>query len=147
MLIRPWEPNDVDSILEAWYTASKVGHPFLTEEFFHAEMERIRDLHLPNSDTCVLEVDGRVVGFLSLLGNEVGGLFVHAASHGMGYGRALMDHARDLRGTLELAVFEENEVGRRFYRRYGFREVGRSVHEETGRAEIRMRYEDIDPAD
>ena len=50
-----------------------------------------------------------------------------------------MDHARSIRGVLELLVFEDNKVGRAFYEKYGFRQIGEEIHEETGFMQMRLR--------
>lgn len=101
----------------------------------------IGEVFLPASDATVAVVDDRVVGFISLRENEVGGLFVHPDHQGDGHGRALMDHARASRPFLELEVFEANAIGRRFYDRYGFSEVGRGEDADTGLPVLRLRLE------
>ena len=80
-----------------------------------------------------------MVGFLALIGNEVGGLFVDSKYHGGGIGRALMDLARRTRDFLELDVFEDNKVEREFYKNYVFRHVGQHVDVETGFIQVRLR--------
>ena len=103
-----------------WAYASAIAHPFLSDEFLGEEWDRVRT-HLPAAETWVYEVRRKLVGFISLLGHEVGGFFVHPTHQGHGIGRELMDHAVQLRGDLYLDVFSENAIGRRFYSRYGFR--------------------------
>ena len=90
------------------------------------------------AETWVYEDEERVVGFIALIGDEVGAIFVYPEMQGHGVGRALMDHARGLRDKLELNVFKQNEKGRRFYDRYGFRFVSEHVNEQTGRPELRL---------
>lgn len=138
-MIRQYQHHDLDQLLAAWEAAARVAHDFLDEAFFEAERERIRSVYLPASETWVWHENGRVIGFISLLGQEVGGLFVDPGAQRRGVGRALMDHARSLRGTLELDVFERNAIGRAFYARYGFEEIGKGVHAETGETELRLR--------
>lgn len=121
-----------------WSAASTVAHPFLSDEFLAAERHEIAHEHLFSAETWVWEDDGRVVGFISLLGNEVGAIFVDPALHGVGIGRALMDHARGLRGALEVEVFEANAIGRAFYERYGFEPKQKGVHEATGLHVLRL---------
>ena len=140
-VIRPYREADIEAMLEAWYEASLLAHPFLPAEFLADEAIRIRDVFLPRSQAWVYEVDGRVWGFISLLGNEVGGLFVHPARQRQGIGHALMDQAVSLRGTIELDVFAANPLGRAFYAAYGFVEVDRYVDEEIGQLLIRLRYD------
>ncbi len=82
--------------------------------------------------------DGKVVSFISLLGNEVGGLFVHAAHQRNGIGHQLMDFATKIRMPLTLDVFKDNPIGRSFYKQYGFVETGEVLEEETGKNQIRM---------
>lgn len=43
-----------------------------------------------------------------------------------------MNHAVARKGTLTVAVFEQNALGQRFYERYGFVEIGRSRHLKPG---------------
>ncbi len=138
-MIRPYKETDLSELLEAWYSASLLGHPFLDEAFFQQERNKIREVYLPNAETWVFEQDGAVVGFIALIGNEVGALFVESKYHGRGIGRALMDHARSIRDFLELVMFKDNKVGRDFYEKCGFHQVDEHVDKETGFVQLRLR--------
>lgn len=133
--------EDLEAILDVWYRASRLGHPFMSDEYLESERVEILETYQPIAETLVYEVGGRVVGFLSLIDNEVGGLFVDPSEQRQGVGRALMNRARQLRPHLELAVFEVNKVGRRFYADYGFRPTGQRLHEETGEMELLLRLD------
>lgn len=141
MMIRPYADHDLGELLDVWYRASLIAHSFLSDEFFDTERRLIAESWLPMAETTVYETDGRVVGFLSLIGNEVGAIFVDPDRQGGGIGRALMDHARDSRPYLELNVFEANSAGRRFYAAYGFEFVDRHTNVDTGQAELRLRFD------
>ena len=138
-VIRTYRPADCEELLEVWAAASAVAHPFLDESFLEEERWNIRNVYLPKTETWVWEADGQVVGFIALLGNEVGAIFVDPRFHGTGIGRALMDHARTLHGELEVEVFKENAIGRAFYDRYGFVPMMEKVHEPTGQEVLRLR--------
>ena len=138
-MIRPYVAADLQSLLDVWYEASLIAHAFLPEEFLATEREDIAGVWMPVAETIVYEDDGQVVGFLSLVGNEVGAIFVHPEHQGRGVGRALMDRARAARPYLELDVFEANTIGRRFYDAYGFTFIRRHVHDETGLMQLRLR--------
>lgn len=131
-MIRQYQDRDLDDLLAAWASASEVAHPFLTQEFLDLERENIPNLYLPNAETWVFEDEGRVVGFVALLGNEVGAIFVHPSHQRRGVGRQLMETARELRGELFVEVFKANTIGRAFYAKYGFEIVAEKVHEQTG---------------
>lgn len=132
MQLRPYEDSDLDQLIVAWRAASVVAHPFLTPDFLEEEVSNIKDVYLPVTENWVAVEGEEIVGFLSLLGEEVGAIFVHPSYWGQGAGRALMDKAVELRGSLTLDVFEENKTGRAFYDKYGFRVTGRSIHKQTG---------------
>jgi putative acetyltransferase len=137
--LRSYEDRDLAGVLSSWENASRLAHPFVSEEFLTRERDRIPTLFLPAGDTWVAELDGSVVGFMTLIGNEVGAVFVEPHLHGRGIGRSLLDHARQLHGDLDVEVFERNEIGRRFYARYGFQPVGTKVHDETGEVVLCLR--------
>ena len=138
MSIRKYNDTDREAVIEIWYAASLVATPFLSDEFLTQERENIRNLHLPNAETWVYEIAGHVVGFIAMLDNEVGAIFVHPGVQGSGVGRALMDHAASTRDSLYLDVFKENAIGRRFYDRSGFKYQFEHVQEETGRTQMRL---------
>lgn len=138
-MIRAYEERDLSKLLDVWYSASQVAHAFLDKEFFEQERENIVNLYLPKAETWVYELDGAVVGFIALIGNEVGGIFVNPKFQRRGIGRALMDKARRMRDVLELDVFKDNLIGRRFYGKYGFHQVDEHLHEETGFMQLRLR--------
>ena len=140
-MIRKYRADDLAGLLDVWYDASKVAHPFLTRGFLEQERRNVIQEHLPIAETWVFEEEGRVVGFIALIGNEVGGIFVTPERHGQGIGRALTDHARASRDHLELEVFEANEIGRGFYDAYGFDIVGGRLDEETGLRVLRLRLD------
>ena len=138
-MIRKYRAEDLEDLLTAWESASVLAHPFLSEEFLAAERNNIANVYLPHAETWVWESDGPVVGFLSLIDNEIGGLFVDPKYHRLGIGRALLDHARQLRDNLEVEVFKENVIGRKFYAKYGFVPMHEKVHDETGLEILRLR--------
>jgi hypothetical protein len=74
-LIRPYTDGDLADVLDVWYLASLEAHSFLSDEFFDAERQQIAEQWLPTSETSVFEMDGCVVGSVSMSGNEVGGIF------------------------------------------------------------------------
>ncbi len=139
-LIREYRHEDLADILTAWESGSKVAHPFLTEQFLEQERHNIPNMYLPNAETWVAEADGQVIGFIALIGNEVGAIFVKSEFHSLGVGRGLMDKAQELRGELEVEVFKANEIGRKFYSAFGFELLAESIHEPTGHALLRLRY-------
>lgn len=141
-MLRSYTGADLPALLDAWEAASRRAHPFLSEDFLAQERVNIGERWIPASATTVAVVDGAVVGFMSLVGDEVGGIFVHPDHQEKGIGRALMDHAVAVRGAVELEVFERNTAGRAFYQRYGFREIGRVAHDDTGQTCLRLRFGD-----
>lgn len=140
-MIRPFTDDDRDAVLGIWYRASVIAHSFLSEAFFGTERLQISEEHLPASETSVFERDGRVVGFISMVGNEVGGIFVDPEYQSQGVGRALMSSVTARRPVVVLDVFEANRVGREFYDAYGFREIGRDTEQTTGLPVIRLRFD------
>jgi putative acetyltransferase len=134
-------------VLGVWARASALAHPFLGQEFLELERHNIPHVYLPKAETWVWEADGHVVGFMSLLGNEVGAIFVDPGSHRSGIGRALIHRAQALRGNLEVEVFERNLLGRAFHATLGFEFMHRTVHDQTGFDVMRLRLAADPPFD
>ena len=93
---------------------------------------------MANIDTWVIEVD--VKSLIALMGNEVGVLYLHPRCHGNGAGRVLVDKAQKLYGDLEVEVFKENSIRRKFYSQYGFELLEKKEHEPTGQKILRVKF-------
>lgn len=137
-MIRKYEIADTAALIKIWFEANKVGHPFLNDDFVAQVAKDMRDIYLPNAETWVLDYGQKPVGFIALINNEIGGLFLDPEFHGKGLGKALVDHAVKLKGSLSVEVFEKNKVGRRFYDLYGFVEVDRYCHEPTKEISLKL---------
>jgi putative acetyltransferase len=138
--IRQYENSDLDAVLSSWEIATRLAHPFMTDEFIAQERINVAEIYIPNTDTWVADIDGNVEGFIALMGNEVGAIFLQPDYHGKGLGKALMDKAQELHGDLEVEVFKENSIGRKFYSRYGFEHLEEKLHEPTGRQVLRLKF-------
>ena len=139
-MIRKYQEKDTEAVIEAWYQASLIAHPFLSDAFLEQEATNLRELFLPHSQTWVYDDKGEIAGFLSMVDNVVGGIFVHPNWQRAGVGTALMNQAKSLHDDLELDVFEANPIGRSFYAKYGFVPVGNHIDEATGEPAIKLRF-------
>jgi putative acetyltransferase len=144
-MIRAFEPADADDLIRVWLASTIPGQSFLPEEHWRAMEPAIRDDLMPIAETWVVEENGKLVAFMSLLGNLIGGLFTHPAHQGKGHGRALVEHARESYDPVFVEVFEANEGAIRFYRSCGFVDHERRVDEESGLPQLILRLEDPNP--
>lgn len=140
-MIRKYEETDFEDLIRVWKSASRIATPFLSEEFLERETITIRNVYMPIAETWVVEVEEKFIGFLALIENEVGAIFIDPNCQGKGYGKALMDNAKSLRPYLELDVFKDNPIGRAFYDKYGFKFVKEYLHEPSGFLQYRLRLD------
>lgn len=140
LILRQYEKADLEAVLNSWEVATRLAHKFMTNEFIVQERKNVAEIYIPNTDTWVVEFAGEVKGFIALMGNEVGAIFLQPEYHGMGAGKALMDKAQELHGDLEVEVFKENSIGRKFYLRYGFEHLIEKLHEPTGQQLLRLKF-------
>lgn len=130
--MRPYRPADEDDVIRVWLASTIPGQPFLPEEQWRSMEPVIRRELMPVADTWVVEENGEVVAFMSLLDDLIGGLFTHPLYQGKGYGRALVEHAAALHSPVFVEVFEANEGAVAFYRNRGFVDHERRLDEESG---------------
>jgi putative acetyltransferase len=138
-MIREYTQEEIPTLLVIWEKAAKLAHPFLSNDFHEMVKNAMKDMYLPNSDTWVYEESGTIVGFISMAGNEIGGLFVDPRQHSKGIGTSLMNHMRQFHTELEVEVFEENKIGKPFYEKNGFKIIKEYIMKETGQKVLRMK--------
>ena len=139
-MIRKHTGKDLKQIINIWYQASTIAHPFLNASFVEKVKLDMTNIYIPNSETWVYEVDDIVVGFISMIANEIGGLFVLPNSHSKGIGTKLVNFIKKENSELEVEVFEKNRIGRAFYDKYGFKLIKKYFHKESGNDVLRLKF-------
>ncbi len=138
-MIRRYKETEIPTLMDIWEQASTMAHPFLSEAFTQMVKKAMTETYLPNSDTWVYETDNEIIGFISMLNNEIGGLFVHPNHHGKDIGSSLVKHIEQFHQEIEVEVFEQNIIGKPFYEKYGFETIKNYVQDGTGQRVLRMR--------
>jgi putative acetyltransferase len=132
MSIRPFRSSDTDGVIRVWLASTVPGQPFISEAGWRAMENEVRHELLPIADTWVVEDDGELVAFVSVIDDVIGGLFTLPTDQGKGYGSALIERARGSRELLFVEVFEANDKAVRFYRNRGFVDHERTTDEGSG---------------
>ena len=143
MKIRKYKAEDMERLLEIWLESSSIAHDFLGLDQLKEQKNLIRDTYLPMAETWVVEEDGEIQGFISLLDHYVGGLFLHPDQQGLGIGRRLIEKAFQEKGFLTVGVYEKNLAARKFYERMGFLYENEEVQEETGEVVLNLKKGDL----
>jgi putative acetyltransferase len=133
MDIRRQTAQDRGRLLTIWEDAVRATHHFLSESDIDFYRPLVRDKALPLLEVWVAEeASGEPLGFIGLDNSKVEMLFVAPAHLGRGAGRSLLAHAQALKGALTVDVNEQNPAAHAFYKRCGFRDVGRSELDGAG---------------
>ncbi len=133
IVIRPYDAAmDLKRLSDIWFDASLKAHSFIGQARLVEQRQLIEEEYLPKAETWVACRGKEAVGFISLLGSFVGGIFIAPDRQGMGVGRKLISHALDRHGELSLEVYTANEQAVRFYTSLGFREVSRRDVDDFG---------------
>jgi GNAT superfamily N-acetyltransferase len=141
--LRPAAPDDARSVAGIWHAGWGDGHignvPDELVTVRHEASFRARAAERIG-DTTVALVDGRVVGFVMVVDDEVEQVYVAAANRGSGVADALLaDAERQIRAAGHpgawLAVVEGNGRARRFYERRGWPDAGPIVYAAAGEDE------------
>lgn len=140
MLIRTCRETDIEEMVKIWYDVSVIAHSFVPASFWASYKPAMKEEYLPLAENYVFERGGKVAGFISLAGEIVCALFVASEAQGEGEGKALLEHAKALKGRLSLKVYRENKKAILFYEKNGLRAVGEEIDEHTGCVQILMEW-------
>jgi len=130
--------------IAALYIASRSDAlPYLHRVHTDVEVRGwIRDVVLKRGETWVVRKSGIIVGFLTLVGDEVDQLYVLPGHYRYGIGRQLLELAKKRSPErLYLYTFQRNARARVFYEAQGFRIVDTSDGSRNEENEPDIRYE------
>ena len=131
-ILRPYRSDDRAAVVRLWHAAWHDGHGSALPAVVVAERSlESFDLRLGplEAGTLVAELDGNVVGFAAIEGDEIDQLYVAAEARGTGLAAALLAAAESelvRRGIRDAAIqcSAGNDRAHRFYARAGWRDSG-----------------------
>ncbi|CAG9296483.1 N-acetyltransferase [Celerinatantimonas diazotrophica] len=137
-MIRAYDEDDIEAVLQIWLSTSILAHCFIPADFWISQVENMRNVYIPASENYVFVIDSEIVGFSSLYENNLAALFVVPHRQGKGIGKQLLNHAKHRRATLTLSVYKENQASYQFYLSQGFNVLREQTDVNTGHPEYVM---------
>ena len=138
-MIRKFETQDLDAVMQIWLQANLDAHVFIPASFWRGHFEIVRDM-LPQAELYVHENEAprQIDGFIGLTGNHIEGIFVAKAARSKGVGKALLEYAKSRKPSLTLSVYQKTERALAFYQREQFTVQSEGIDEDTNEAELQM---------
>lgn len=138
-MIRKFETQDLDAVMQIWMDGNLDAHAFIPASFWTEHFEMVRDLLL-QAELYVHENEAprQIDGFIGLTENHIEGIFVAKAARSKGVGKALLEYAKSRKPSLTLSVYQKNQRALAFYRRKQFVVQSEGIDEDTNEAELQM---------
>jgi len=133
-MINSASESDYPAIIELWELSVKASHLFLPEDYLQ-RIKRLLPLILPTVKLFVhLDKDQKTItGFLGVSEEKIEMLFIHPAKRGEGIGTLLNNFAVEQLGTNRVDVNEQNEQAVTFYKKLGYKIIGRTEVDGLGK--------------
>jgi len=134
IMINSASQRDYPAIIELWELSVRASHFFLPEDY----LQKIKNLLPSILPTVKLFVhfdkdDQTITGFLGVTEEKIEMLFIHPAKRGQGIGRLLNNFALEQLQTYKVDVNEQNEQAVSFYKKIGYKVVGRTEVDGLGK--------------
>lgn len=136
-MIRHFRETDIRQVMNLWLNGNIEAHPFVETEYWVSNYDTVQEQIL-QAEVFVCEEEGKIQGFIGLMGDYIAGLFVDKTYRSMGIGKDLMEYVKSFYSTLFLKVYQQNTRAVAFYFREGFSVGERGIEEETGISELTM---------
>ena len=128
------QKSEYPILVEVWEASVRATHDFLKEEDIRYFRPLILNTYLDAVELrCARNGQGEILGFMGVSDNNLEMLFIHPNNRGMGIGRKLLDHAIDKLEVQKVDVNEQNKQAVGFYEHYGFKVIGRSALDASGK--------------
>jgi GNAT superfamily N-acetyltransferase len=141
LVLRHYAEANRDACLAIWRAASESGHPFLTRADLDSDQVLVRDIYLAKAAITLACNGEEPVGFIALIDDFIGGLFVQPARHRRGVARLPANAASRQVGPLKVEVYVANTNAVRFYEVSGFVPTTERAADDRDRPHALTRFE------
>ena len=138
-MIRKFEKNDINAVMEIWENENIRTHNFIAEEYWKDNYEYVKDV-LPKADIYVYVLDEHIVGFVGLNNNYIEGIFIDINNQHKGIGTSLLEKIKESKNSLTLSVYKKNVNAIKFYEKNNFIITSENIDKETNEIEYTMTW-------
>lgn len=139
-MIRKFEKNDIDGVMQIWLSGNLDAHSFISDEYWKSNYNLVQE-QIQQADIFVYEDKGRIYGFIGIVEGYIAGIFVDKDYRNHGIGKMLIEYVKQYYDVLTLNVYRKNERAVSFYHRQGFSTVSESIDCDTNEVEYKMKWE------
>lgn len=142
-MIRQFEMKDLNAVMDIWLRTTIEGHPFIEPTYFLERYQAFQQDHLLKSQSQVYEIDGQVVGFVSIKQDMViTTINVDKPYRKSGIGEQLMRHMMNKFHQVTVKCFLDNSDALAFFHKLGFEVVGSEKEQELQKEIVVLHYDD-----
>tara|TARA_R110001599_G_C12240034_1_gene658756 strand:- start:432 stop:869 length:438 start_codon:yes stop_codon:yes gene_type:complete len=128
------QQHEFPAIVDVWEASVRATHHFLNEEDIAYFKPLILNEYLKAVDLrCVRDSAKNIIGFLGVAQQNIEMLFIHPNVRSKGIGKTLTEYAIKVLHCIKVDVNEDNEQAVGFYQKMGFKIIGRSELDGTGK--------------
>lgn len=139
-MIRKFQEDDLDRVMQLWLSGNLEAHPFIPETYWISQYETVRE-QIPQADVFLYETEGVICGFVGLIGRYIAGIFVEKTCRAQGIGSLLLAYIKARSTAFSLQVYRDNQRAVAFYLREGFSVVSGDIDADTGAYALTMAWE------
>ena len=138
-MIRNFKDKNLEVIMELWLETNISAHAFIDNNYWRGHFNMVKEM-MNNADIYVYEINGIIQGFVGLIDNYIGGIFVSKKMQSKGVGKQLLNHVKQINKKLSLSVYKKNDRAYNFYINEGFEIVKEKIDEGTNEIEFVMEW-------
>lgn len=139
-MIRKFEKNDIDGVMQIWLSGNLDAHSFISDEYWKSNYNLVQE-QIQQADIFVYEDKGRIYGFIGIVEGYIAGIFVDKDYRNHSIGKMLIEYVKQYYDVLTLNVYRKNERAVSFYHRQGFSTISESIDCDTNEVEYKMKWE------
>lgn len=138
-MIRKARPADLEQLMQIWLNGNLQAHNFVPASYWRDNYTIVKK-QLLKADVFVYEDEGKIQGFVGLIGSYVAGIFVQKENRGHGVGTKLLNYVKKNRQHFSLDVYVKNKAAVQFYLHQKLKIAKEDTDSNTDEKEYRMMY-------
>lgn len=138
-MIKKFEIEDLDEIMNIWLETNISAHGFIKASYWKENFEMVKEMMM-SSEIYLYKEDNKIYGFIGLIDDYIAGIFIKDKYQSRGIGKNLLDYVKSNRNRLLLSVYNKNNRAVEFYKREGFIIVKNEIDEANNEKEFVMEW-------